>query len=73
MAKYRVEWQMGGEFVVEIDDKIPQKSVERGIDLSLESIAVDASENVASDQGFYLVSGHCDGTAESTIHKLEEK
>lgn len=68
MAQYRIEWQMGGEMILDYPDDDAPSNLSDFVLGALDSKANDMGEYVADDAGAHLRSG--DGTAEITYAKL---
>jgi hypothetical protein len=68
MAQYRVEWQMGGEMILDYPDDDAPSNLRDFVLTALDMKARDIGDDVADDAGGNLRSS--DGTAEITFAKL---
>lgn len=68
MDKYRVEWQIGGEFRTHIKGNLSESEVRKIIENALEGIAEDVADDVSSD--LEAITSHYDANPPSvTIFK----
>lgn len=68
MAKYRIEWQMGGEMILDYPDNDESENLDDFVLSVLNGKAMDVGADLADEAGANLQSG--DGTAEITFSRL---
>lgn len=68
MSIYRIEWQMGGEMLLDYPDDDAPSNLGDFVSKVLDMKANDMADDVADEAGANLRSG--DGTAEITIARL---
>lgn len=70
MTRYHIEWQMGGEMILDYPDDDAPSNLSDFVLTVLDSKANDVADDVADDAGAHLHSG--DGTAEISFARLPE-
>lgn len=68
MAKYMINWQMGGEMILDYPDDDAPSNLSDFVLSVLDSRADEMADDVADAAGADLASG--DGTAEITFRRL---